>query len=364
MKIMFIVYHDIPTEARSQEILECAKRLGEDVVLVSYSTPENKDGVRCIVTGRGQRRYFPFIYSAIRAIIRENPNVVFLHDNYSAAVLWWLQKYRKDITVIYDSSELYIDGLPRSVKEWVALHMRYLEERYLKCADVVIAANQERARIMKDYFQLREMPIVFDNIHRIDDVFDEEALDEKYGHIFLEGEFFVLYAGGVSEKRLTFELVNAAGGLGDKFQLVICGSASKQDLHRLDDTMGEKGWSNVHYLGFVSRGELRYLLRKSHINVSAFTQHSLNSIFCASGKLYEGLFEGKPVLVSSNPPLKRLCEETGVGISTDDFRHGILELYRNYDWYRNNVESFLSTIDYEKRLDDLVLKLKDRIFAG
>ena len=62
VKVMFIVYHDIRTNARSQEMLECAQKLGNEVVLVSYSTPLNAQNVRCVVTGRGQRRYFPFIF--------------------------------------------------------------------------------------------------------------------------------------------------------------------------------------------------------------------------------------------------------------------------------------------------------------
>lgn len=361
MKVMFIVYHDIRTNARSQEMLECAQKLGNEVVLVSYSTPLNAQNVRCVVTGRGQRRYFPFIFSAIKAIIQNNPKVVILHDNYTSTILRWLYKNRKDIFVIYDSSELYIDRKINSLNAIAASHMRYFEKKYLKHAHVVIAANEERAAIMKNYFQLRETPIVFDNMHRISDSFDNKILDEKYHHVFQEYKFFILYAGGISDKRRTFDLLNAVGTLGDKFKLIICGRASKQELKKLDDIIYKNKWGNIHYIGFVSRAELRYLLRKCHVSVSAFTQDSLNNIYCASGKLYESLFEGTPVLVSSNPPLKRLCQETGVGVSTDDFQFGILQLYNNYDMYCENVEKVISTIDYEGRLNALVNILQSRI---
>ena len=364
MKVMFIVYHDIRTSARTQEILECAKRMGKETIFVSYSVPFEADRVRTILTGGGQRRYFNFTWKAIRAIKQENPDVVILHDNYTATILRWLVKNRKDIFVIYDSSELYIDGRPSSFKELIARHMRYFERKYLKHADVVIAANSERAEIMKEYFQLPENPIVFDNMHRIDDPFDAASLDKQYGHLFSQDKFNILYAGGVATARLTFKLVEHVGRLGNGYRLIICGGATDESKRKLEQIIEANGFSNIHYIGFVSRSELRYFLNRAHISVSAFSQDRINNIYCASGKLYESLFEGTPVLTSENPPLKRLCKETGVGVSDNDFQRGILELQRHYDRYCRNVEAYIKTIDYDRRIEVLAEQLKGCILRS
>ncbi|KAB2494537.1 glycosyltransferase [Priestia endophytica] len=361
MKIMFIVYHDIRKEARSQEILECAKTLSNETVLVSYSKPFNTQNIKCIVTGNGERNYFKFIKESIKAIKEENPDVVILHDDYTAAVLAWIHKFRKNIFIIYDSSELYIDRKPKSFKQFVARHMHYFEKFYLKHADVVISANIERGNIMKDYYKLKEKPIVFDNIHRIDDHYNEEQLDRKYSELFGDDKFKIVYGGGISKKRMSFELLEAVHSLGSNYRLIICGMLDAKDKSEFDSFISENSISDVHYVGFIPRSEWRYMLRKADISVSAFSKDTLNNVYCASGKLYESLFEGTPILTSENPPLKRICNNFGVGVSKDNFKEGILDLEQNYEVYCENIDAYTRTIDYEGRISNLAETLQKRI---
>jgi len=362
MKVMFIVYHDLMTDARSQEIWECASKLSSDIVLVSYSKPPQMLHGKVIITGKGRRKYFSFIRQAIMAIKTERPEVVILHDNYTAAILRWLYKRRKNIYVIYDSSELYINrAKPTSLKLLIARHMGYFEKKYLKYADIVIAANLERAAIMKEYFLLKETPIIFDNIHKIDDHYDKVGCDNKYGHLFDKNVFTIIYGGGIAKSRMTFELAEAVGKLGDQYRLIITGQSTEADRLALQDLLEKKGWNNIEYLGFLPRNEWRYLLQNADISVSAFAQDTVNNINCASGKLYEGLFEGTPVLVTENPPLKRICNEFGVGVSNNDFQKGILELKNDYESYQRNVHSYIKTIDMRARIEALAETIKEKL---
>ena len=362
MKVMFIVYHDLMTNARSQEIWECASKLSSDTVLVSYSKPPQMLHGKAIITGKGRRKYFSFIRASIMAIKAEKPEVVILHDNYTSAILRWLYKHRTDIHVIYDSSELYINrAKPTSLKLLVAGHMGYFEKRYLKYADIVIAANLERAAIMKKHFALKETPIVFDNIHRIDDHYDKVECDNKYGHLFDKNVFTIIYGGGIAKARMTFELAEAVGKLGDQYRLIITGQSTESDRLALQDLMQKKSWNNIAYLGFLPRNEWRYLLQNADISVSAFAQDTVNNINCASGKLYEGLFEETPILVTENPPLKRICNEFGVGVSNNDFQEGILELENDYESYQRNVQSYIKTIDMRARIEALAETIKGKL---
>lgn len=361
MKVMFIVYHDLQTEARSQEILECAKKLGDETILVSYSKPKDDSDCKCIVTGKGKRNYIDFVRQSIKAIKKEKPDVVILHDYYTAVILRWLIKNQKNVFVIYDSSELYLEIRKDSIKNLIAGHMNYFEKKYLKFADVVISANIERAKIMEKYFQLKETPIVFDNVHRIDDQYDLVECEKKYGKLFKEDVFCIVYAGGIFKQRLTINLAKAVGELGDKYHLIITGNSSEKDKRELYMMLDKYGFKNIWYLGFVPRSELRYLFRKADISVSIFQQDTVNNIYCASGKLYESLFEGTPVLTSENPPLKRLCDENKIGVSTLDFKEGILELERNYSFYYENVLSFTKSLNMETRINNLVKQIKEKI---
>lgn len=236
-----------------------------------------------------------------------------------------------------------------------------MKKKYLKFADVVIAANIERAKIMKEYFQLNEMPIIFDNIHKIDDEYDTFECNKKYNYLFNDDAFYIVYAGGISKKRMTFELIEAVGSLGNDYRLIILGNVSPKDKNEYDLMIKRNKFSNISYLGFLPRNEWRYILSRSHISVSAFAQDTVNNINCASGKLYESLFEGKPILTSTNPPLKRLCNDYKIGVSTDNFLEGILELEKNYDEYCKNVETYISTLNYEERIDALAERLKEKI---
>ena len=89
---------------------------------------------------------------------------------------------------------------------------------------------------------------------------------------------------------------------------------------------------------------------ESQASVVLFDKNSINTKFCASGKCYESLFVKTPILASENPPLKRLCEQEGIGVSNDNFYEGIKTLENNYDYYVKNVENYLLKLDYDNRL--------------
>lgn len=361
MRIMFIVYHDLKTEARSQEILECAQKIGQ-TILVSYSRPSNDAKFKFIVTGNGKRKYFQFIFTSIKSIVKENPDVIILHDNYTSIIIPFLLIFKKNTKLIYDSSELYIEKrLIKSVKLIGAAVLKLFEKKYMKFADIVIAANVERAEIMKSYFGLSELPVIFDNIHKIEDDYNLELCEEKFGNLFLEDKFNIIYAGGVSRQRLTFELAEAVGTLGNEYSLVVVGSASRIDREEFSRMLCKSGIKNVTYIGFIQRDELRYMLKKASISVSIFAQDTFNNVYCASGKLFESLFEGTPVLTSENPPLKRVCNDYGIGISTNDFKQGIIHLRSNYDYYHQNVKYYIGTIDVKERIEKLARTLKCKL---
>jgi hypothetical protein len=360
MKIMFIVYHDIRTNARSQEILECSKKIGY-TFFVSYSKLIHEKNYNFILTGRGKRNYFTFIRDSIKAIKTKRPDIVILHDNYTALILRWILKYRKNIFIIFDSSELYINVKPKSLKMLIAYHMNYFEKKYLKYADIVIAPNIERANIMKHYYKLNRLPIVFNNIHRINDNYNILECNKKYGKYFNDGAFCIVYGGGIGKQRMTYVLANAVCTLGSNYRLLIVGRSNKAEKKKIDLMIRNRNYKNIFYLGFISRNEWRFLLNQAKVSVVAFTKDTVNNKYCASGKLYESLFEGTPLLTSDNPPLKRICDDYQIGVSTRDFAEGILELEKKYDFYCDNVNSYIKNLNVERRLDHLVKVVKERI---
>lgn len=367
--IVYVVYHDLNKEARSMEMLKCCITLG-DVHLVSYATPKIEEDINTYIIDKASPiALLQFLSQAKKVILSVKPNIVVLHDSDCSILIPFVRKHLPGTFIVYDSSELYIkkqvegvrakrfcfdDGILIWIKQKLTRFRSLNEKKYLKDVDLVFAANQERAKIMEEYFELREEPTVFDNMHRIDDTYDLEECGKKFDRFFDFDSFNILFGGGISEERKTFDYIREFAKVREKANLIIVGSASNAAKTVYDDLISElELMDKVHYLGFVSRAELRYIMQKSQASVVLFDMNSYNTIYCESGKCYESLFEGTPILASENPPLFRLCSENKIGVSDNNFSRGILTLMNDYDNYQEHVKDFISGVDYEGRIDRL-----------
>ena len=358
MKTLLIVYHDLYYEVRSEELLKLLKLYGE-VVLVSYAN-YNDAKVKCICNPKGEKGILTFLRNSLHAIKVEKPDMILLHDDYPMILVPYIKHHLPESIIIHDSSELRLinekkDG--SGIKSVVAKYFRYFEKWYTKKVDVVIAANDERAEIMKEYCDLKRKPIVYGNIHKIECEYDADECEKKFEGYFDDSSFVALYAGGIAEKRLTYTMVRQIGALSENYKLLIVGSVENGGEAKLEHIISNNNIKNVFYLGFVTRAELKYLFEKSHVSISAFAFDTVNNINCASGKAYEGLFLGKPLLAGINPPLKRMCEVYGIGESTEDFAAGLQKLEERYDDYIRNVEEYIKKIDFDNRIANLKIEI-------
>lgn len=362
-KILFIVYHDLHHNARSQEILQMAEMLAENVFLLSQSKPTFKTNAICYVCKKSKTSYFKFLVMGKRLIRKIKPDCVVLHDNYTAPLLKYIVDNRIRIPIIYDSSELYIDRvLPNKMQLMIHNYMESAEINYLKYALVSIAANQERAEIMTKKMQLKRPTIVFNNMHRIDDMISYEECRKKFDSVIRKGKINILYAGGISQTRRTYELADAVTSLGEDYHLLIAGAENETSgWARIKQIQKEKGIENITYIGYIKRSEMKYLFHQVDFSVAMFAEDTLNNIYCASGKLYESLFEGTPVLVSENPPLKRICKDHGIGVSNNNLRDGIQEMSEHLELYKRNVTTYMNSIDYESRVRLLTQQITEFI---
>ena len=349
--ILFAVFDRFSHDQRALETIQSLSLLG-NVTVVSYDIEPKLEKVKFIVAGNGKKNYLDFKRKLKKAYNDVRPDLVFLHDNYTAFFINWIRKRNKKIKIGYDSSELYYDKLNFNIKGLKSLLLQYQERKYINMADFILSANVERAMIMKDLYKLSKLPIIWDNVHRIDDKIDSVNC-EKYANIFNDNKNIIFYCGGIHHNRGTFELIKCIENLGKEYKLVIAGTASEKEKMEFDEVYRKSKEKNFVYIGFISRAELRYCLKKSKISVSIFDFSCVNHIFCASGKIYESLFENVPILTSLNPPFKRLCTKYGVGISTNDYEEGIRQIINNYEEYIYNVKKYTDTIDYDNRVEKL-----------
>lgn len=364
MKVVFALYHDYNFQSRPPECIRALKLLGaDDIVLVTIAELNKSiDGVRTVVSKyelKDKLKYPRFYRTVIKTIRKEKPDMVMLHDNYTAPVLAYLLHRKYKGKIVYDSSELYLD-MGRKLKDIVFRFFTYSERKYLKYADAVIAANKERGEIMQKEFGLSQMPIVLENMRRIADEVDYDACGEKYGGLFENKEVLhVLYGGGVKENRRTLDLANAVADMGDDVELIIAGPGDPSCVAALREIMNQ--CPRIKYVGKLPRSEWKYLIQNSDVCVSIYLQDIPNNIYCASGRFFESLFEGVPVLCSENPPMKNNCAKYGFGVSDDDLKRGLSEMKQNYKKYKEKAEQFASSCDYEARIPKLANDIKNRL---
>lgn len=360
-ELLFIDYDDVRFDARALETLKAFKRYWKVTAILLAHTDD--DITFLDYQKSSKKRYFRFIRFAKKQIKKFPGKYVYLHDDGCATLIKSCKQFNK--TVIFDESELYIGAEPKTIKGKIAHFLQFRQtKKYIRLCDVISAANEERAIIMKDYFGLSVRPIVFDNVHKILDDIDVAQCSEKFKSIPFAEKKIITYFGGIEKTRGTFDLIEAVNRIGEDYFLVIAGSKSIQSEEEYYKMLPKLRPDSVIYLGFISRSEIRFLLQHSFINVSIYDMSTFNHVFCASGKVFEGLFEGVPLLTSINPPFKRICDTYGVGVSTLDYIDGIREIEEKYEHYKENVRKFVDTYPYEDRTDIFVEEIKKVLYSN
>lgn len=364
MKILLISNSIIEYDGRLRELVKIAKGIG-DTYYISRALPSSEnEKFHYVFSSSGLFSYIKFVRYCLRVarnINNNDPIDVIFADNRKAifpAIL--IRNIMKIKHAIYDSRELYLLKESKSISNFVGC---LLERLFINKFDVVVCANSQRSKIMKDLFDLKSVPLVYENIRKLNfstEIINMQVYEQKYKEIFTDGSFVIIATDGFSKARGTDKLIEAIKKLGKKYSLVLAGKITEQDKNKLNEI--SERYKNIYIVGLLSEQELKYVLNKCNIGFVSYPMDTYNNIYCASGKVYEFLFEGLPVLTSKNPPLLELCEKYKVGISTEDFLSAILEISVNYDFYKNNVFDMQKTVSVEYNNNILLKQLKNSLY--
>ena len=356
MKIIFCFYDNVNYEARGAEELQCLLSLGE-VSFVSFERGESKafSNAKQFITRK--RNYLSFISLAKQVIKKTQADIVFLHDNYCACLIPFIKSKSPNSMVVYDMSELYIGsykGKHKILEKWL---LRDKEFKYLKETDLVISASIERAYISKGFFGLKELPVVFDNMHEIKEKYDFDKCFKKFVGVFENKAFTCFYCGGLLDggERDIVKIIDTFTELGEGYKLIIAGSTLDESKVKYSLEANLKTVKNVFYVGKLTRGELKFFYDYTDFSLVSFKLTDVNTIYCASGKLFESVFSKKPLVLSNNPPHIRLIEKYQIGTIAyeDNYLKAIEDLQKDYMRYANNVSAFCDSLDCDNRIKNL-----------
>ena len=354
-----LISHASNNDGRLNNLLNVFSHLGELCCITQGSHPFNENNIvhDC--------NYFTFIFKALKYAMSLDNVDAFVLDNRKAALIGLiLMKLRKLLNrrsiYIYDCRELY---LMHDVKHFVGKVGCFFEKYMIKKADILICANQERAKFMCDIYSLQEIPLVYENVRQL----AYESYDaflkaqERFKFFIHDDEIRIVSSCGCDISRGNDALVKSLTKINRKCRLFLCGKSSAQDERYLRKLIRQLGLDNVEITGMLSHSELKFLIQHSHIGIVSYKQNDFNNRFCASGKLYEFIYEGIPIVTTTNPPLKRLCDQHHIGVTDDTYSAGINTVLNNYDYFVERVRAFAAHHTIKQNDDALSAELKARL---
>ncbi|MFW7368038.1 glycosyltransferase [Vagococcus fluvialis] len=353
--IVIISFGDVKYDGRLIEIIKNCEEAGSTYVISSKS-PNNKSKIGLIIS----YLFFLFKSVAIFSYLRlKNKKIILFLDNfYTAPIGNTVHFLFKKTKIVQDCRELYFKEEMPGLGYYLCLS----EEKLMKKSSLVFCGNSFRANIMKDKFGLENKPVVFDNIRFLEkNSYSKTELEDKYKTLF-DSKWNVISTGGYSLARKTEELVRSFKDL-DKFSLYIIGSGLPKEKKILEEIIVNEEIKNVFFLNKIPMNELSFVLSKCQIGVVAYGQHNLNNEYCSSGKIYEYMGLGIPFVATENIPLKEICEQFNVGYSCNDFQRSLLNVSTEYEVYKKNITTFLTTVDLDENNRNMISSIKKILTA-
>lgn len=345
-KMLMFVYNDLSTDSRVQRSLSVLNRLFEITVICTGGAVDYPN-VECIVIeseNSGRMRYFDTILKTLSLMKSYKYDCLYLHDYYSCVLSLFVHRKK---TVIYDAHELIVpdDNMPDNLRD---KFFRVFEKRAVKIADLIIVANEQRGLLMSNYYHLRQPPFCVPN-------YSELPMDNGYSmsneleQFFTSKKLTIVYAGALSYDREIDKLITEINNNQDFYKILIIGDGpAYNDLIRLASSCNGLDYL---FMGSVPYCHLGTILSKCDIGFISYPKTNLNSIYCASNKIYEYASVKLPMLCNDNPSLKEVVGKNGIGLCVSDttdagccgsIDEALKLINNNYAYYLTNIESFRS----------------------
>lgn len=354
MNILLLSYGNCKYDGRLRELIKVCKQLGDLTYITSLDVEEEAmDASHKVWVKKHAWSYLAFLFFCVSEARKLQSIDILLVDNRRAVVpAIFVRKICKPKYIVQDMRELYII---KEVKHYVGKIGCVFENYFMNKTDLLICANEQRAIIMQDHYNLKTRPVVYENFRMLTystDV-DMKSLAERFDPLTEGDSFKLISTSGCLVSRTNDKLVLSLLSLHGKTSLYLVGDSPEKDVWTIRQLVEREKIDGVHIIGRLNENELKYLISRCDVGIVNYGQQDTNNVYCASGKIYEFLFENKPVVTTNNPPLKVFCSEYKVGVASDDYASAINKLRDEYDLYLERVRKFVLMTDTEKNNKEL-----------
>ena len=289
-------------------------------------------------------------YQAIKDDIKDYDIIWNSGDEPTPALLFIRHK-----TLFWDLRELPMFLMRSSWKKMVLKHI------FNKCT-VMIHANQYRIDYLKQKGLIKDAAK-----HLVVRNFPEfSAVDPEYDARYYEvrewiGDRTCVYLQGLSnDSRASFESLSAVLNVPDICAIVL-GTVSESAKQRIKEAYGEKAVEErICYAGNFKVLKVPQYLALCHLSLVFYKNTNPNNYYCEANRLYQAIDAGLPVVVGSNPSMKFVVEDLGVGISVDTdgsditlIENGIKTVLEKREYFVENIKHLKNEIKWESQESSL-----------
>ncbi|MBC7108187.1 MAG: glycosyltransferase family 4 protein [Methanomassiliicoccales archaeon] len=245
---------------------------------------------------------FPFfMVKMILRALRTNCDIVHSHD-LDTLFQGVIVSKLKGIPLVYDAHEHYASMVFEDVPRFLSNFLNSFEKSLVDKADVIIAANEKIAEILRD--SSRVEPVIVMNC------IDLRDFPNDIGQRSREREKIVVFYGGSLEPlRYLIEVATLAIS-SQAFILRIAGSGRLADhLEKIS-----QGFSNVEFLGYLPRKQLLDELKNADIALCLLDPKNKNNKIGTPNRLFEAMALGVPVIASEGTLTGEIVKKYSCGL--------------------------------------------------
>lgn len=268
-----------------------------------------------------------------------------------AIILCISKNFRKK--AIYDMRELYLISEPKSLFSLIGT---ILENFLIKRVKFIVCANKQRANLVRKIFNVNVS--YFENIRKlnVNGSTDDMSLycSLKCKDITIRKKNLnIISSFGFTTERNCIQFVKMIKDYSNEANLLFVGKIFKKPYEFLKNYCFVNKLNNIHIIDSMDFNKLSSLTMLCNVGIVSYSNKNINNRLCASGKIYEYISLGIPVIVSNNLPLRYLVNLYNIGSVLNCDQNFFKNYLQNIDDYNKSIQNF--------PLDQLLKQNKDRL---
>ena len=283
-------------------------------------------------------------------ILNREKRFAFIHcHDFDTLAIGTRLKRKLGLPLVYDAHEVYGYTMTRIFPHRIANIFLWLEKRLIRRVDKIINVCEPQ----KKYFErITDKPISL--------IMNCKPLQSlEYQPPDNQGDFTLLYIGGLHQGRAVLMLVQAVRGL-PGVQCIIRGTGRPHYVQALKEECSRT--SNVTFSGRVPFEEVIPMTKKSDVSFCMLNPADPNSVIGMPNKLYEAMVCGRPLICTKGTYSGEVTEQEEAGLvveySEQALREAIIKLRDNLELRerlgRNALKAAIDKYNWQKQEEKLI----------